>query len=134
MERYREFAQSVMKRAGIPLDESLASIALVIRAVVGQLPAFEAAVLKMSLVPELQQLVVESRLTASMAELHNGREIVASVGAALEISDVQAKARVLSVLDELRAGVSVWDDVAILEVIDHVRADVDSVPVQAAVA
>ena len=134
MESYRELIQAVMKRSGISVEASLSTISLVIRAVGPQLSGDELAILKTKLVPELRQLLVSSLMAGRLGGAHNGREIIDSVSAALEISDIEAKARILSVLDELRAGISLWDDVAIFELIDHVRADVDQELVHAAVA
>ncbi len=134
MERYRDFIHAVMKRTGISPDASLSTIALVIRAVAQQLNPSELVVLKTMLVPELRQLLVESRLFDRSSNGTNGRELIESVSAALEISDAQAKSRILGVLDELRAGVSLWDDVMNLQLLDRVRAAVDQQLLQAAVA
>ncbi|MBI3555636.1 MAG: hypothetical protein HY074_05180 [Deltaproteobacteria bacterium] len=142
MKNYRTLIHAVMQRSGISLDQSLSSIALVIRAVVWQLSSEEAAILKLSLAPELGQLVVEARrgvAAESRPYVHadagrNGLEIIESVGAALDLPELEAQARICSVLDELRAEVSLWEDVKVLEIIDGMRAVVSQALPRAAVA
>lgn len=133
---YRLLAHNFQKRSGITFDESLSSISVILRAVAGQLSRDEVSVLKANVPPELKQLLAAPRVPAKLREDPHGQghPIVEQVSLSLEITDVEAKRRVTALLVELKSGVSPWDDSTFLELLDHVYAAVDRVPVQAAVA
>src|SRR5262249_37082999 len=132
---YRGLAQQLQKRAGLSFDESLVSLSIVIKAIAHGLSREESAIFKLGLPPELKQLVVESRVRPALPTgRHNGRTVVDIVSTTLEIDLSDAKRRIVACVDELRAAMGPWDDVVFAELLDRLRAEVDSVLVQAAVA
>lgn len=134
---YRSLAQTLQKRRGLTFEQSLSSISVILKAVAHSLTQQEITVLKMHLAPELRQLVVESRtphLVDNSDLLSQGRGIIQMVATSLELTDSEAKQRIEILFQELRAGVSPWDDVAYLNVLDRISSAIKRVPLPARVA
>ena len=139
MTSYQDFVQGIMRRLGLSSDACLSTIATTLRVISYELSSEEALVFRRSIAPELRQLVVRRRKSAfeaggSVPAARDGKRIVALVATYLEISEQESRKRVAAVLDELRSGVSPWDDVSFAETLHALQAENNSLFVQAAVA
>lgn len=119
---YRSLAHHFQTRAGLArFEHALESISAVLKSAAHQLSPQEAAVLRLNVAPELRQVITEGRPLGE----HNGRQLVEVVAGLLEISTYEAKRRVLIVLEELRKGISPWDDLGFVDVLLSLQRIVD---------
>lgn len=79
---------------------------------------------------ELRQLVSEARPRGS----HNARQVIELIADQLDLAPLEAKRRTIGFLEELRSGVSPWDEVEFVELLDRLRAEVESVETPAVAA
>jgi uncharacterized protein (DUF2267 family) len=123
MVSYRALAHSFQKRAGISFESALAAISFTIKALSHQLTLEEALIFRRSLPMELRQLVSEGRAKGH----HNADQMISLISAQVEIAPHEAKRRTLGLIEELRNGISPWDEVEFLELLDRLHAEINAV-------
>lgn len=111
-------------------EETLASIAIIVRAVAHELTQEEAVIFRGNVAAELRQLVTASRPSGG----HAAGRILAHVAEDLEIDHEEAKRRGLLVLEALQSGMGAWDDLRFGGLLTVFRREIAAVPVERAVA
>lgn len=120
MVNYRALAHGFQKKAALNFETSLSSISVIIKAAAHHLTRDEISVIRSSIPLELKQLVQEGRGHShrQSSRSEQGRGIVEMVSLSLNLTDVEARRRVLILLAELRAATSPWDNTLYIEILD----------------
>lgn len=141
---YRVLAQHVQKRATLSFDDTLRSLSVGLKSAAMRLNPQEALTVRTMIAPELRQLVNEG-VRIGRALRPDARRAIELAADQLELPAIEAKRRILAVLDELRADATSWSekgsvvregwsDVSFAEILDRLRYEFDHVGLRSAVA